>query len=217
MTIRAIYCAALAGCRRSSRVEHRFCKPDVGSSILPAGSKQGSRKSKVPSPKPEVAGPKWLRPRAGGQGDEALSRWVVDFGGWTFDLALQLGGEVPERSKGADCKSAGSAFGGSNPPLTTSLKDESKVQSCRSKVNDGRPRLRTLDFGLWTSDFGLRTSDFGLRTSDFGLWTSSSGRSSRAEHRPSKPAMWVRFPSPAPSRKDLPGAWGPQGGQWWRC
>jgi hypothetical protein len=28
-------------------------------------------------------------------------------------------GEVPERSKGADCKSAGSAFGGSNPPLST--------------------------------------------------------------------------------------------------
>ncbi len=26
-------------------------------------------------------------------------------------------GEVPERSKGADCKSVGSAFGGSNPPL----------------------------------------------------------------------------------------------------
>ena len=28
-------------------------------------------------------------------------------------------GEVPERSKGADCKSVGAAFGGSNPPLPT--------------------------------------------------------------------------------------------------
>ena len=28
-------------------------------------------------------------------------------------------GGVPERSKGADCKSAGSAFGGSNPPPST--------------------------------------------------------------------------------------------------
>ena len=28
-------------------------------------------------------------------------------------------GEVPEWPKGADCKSAGSAFGGSNPPLST--------------------------------------------------------------------------------------------------
>ena len=29
-------------------------------------------------------------------------------------------GEVPEWPKGADCKSAGAAFGGSNPPLSTS-------------------------------------------------------------------------------------------------
>ena len=28
-------------------------------------------------------------------------------------------GGVPERSKGADCKSVGSAFGGSNPPPST--------------------------------------------------------------------------------------------------
>ncbi len=28
-------------------------------------------------------------------------------------------GEVPEWPKGADCKSVGSAFGGSNPPLST--------------------------------------------------------------------------------------------------
>ena len=28
-------------------------------------------------------------------------------------------GEVPKRSNGADCKSAGYAFGGSNPPLST--------------------------------------------------------------------------------------------------
>ena len=30
-----------------------------------------------------------------------------------------LNGEVPERPKGSDCKSDGSAFGGSNPPLST--------------------------------------------------------------------------------------------------
>ena len=29
-------------------------------------------------------------------------------------------GEIPERSNGADCKSVGEAFGGSNPPLPTS-------------------------------------------------------------------------------------------------
>ena len=36
--------------------------------------------------------------------------------------ALNCCGEVPERSKGADCKSAGAAFGGSNPPLSTTSK-----------------------------------------------------------------------------------------------
>ncbi len=30
-------------------------------------------------------------------------------------------GGVPERPKGSDCKSAGSAFGGSNPPPSTIL------------------------------------------------------------------------------------------------
>jgi hypothetical protein len=33
--------------------------------------------------------------------------------------ACKVGGEVPEWPKGADCKSAGAAFGGSNPPLST--------------------------------------------------------------------------------------------------
>jgi hypothetical protein len=32
---------------------------------------------------------------------------------------MDIFGEVPEWLKGADCKSAGSAFGGSNPPLST--------------------------------------------------------------------------------------------------
>ena len=30
-------------------------------------------------------------------------------------------GEIPERSNGADCKSVGAAFGGSNPPLPTTI------------------------------------------------------------------------------------------------
>ena len=36
----------------------------------------------------------------------------------TSSSAFQRG-EVPEWPKGADCKSAGAAFGGSNPPLST--------------------------------------------------------------------------------------------------
>ena len=46
------------------------------------------------------------------------NQWVggsIPFAGFKMDIL----GEVPERSKGADCKSAGSAFGGSNPPLST--------------------------------------------------------------------------------------------------
>ena len=31
-------------------------------------------------------------------------------------------GEIPERSKGTDCKSVGNAFVGSNPTLATSLR-----------------------------------------------------------------------------------------------
>ena len=42
--------------------------------------------------------------------------------GWVFDRLLKVVfsqnfGEVPEWPKGTDCKSVGSAFGGSNPPL----------------------------------------------------------------------------------------------------
>ena len=35
-------------------------------------------------------------------------------------MGLVRDGEVPEWLNGADCKSAGSAYGGSNPPLSTS-------------------------------------------------------------------------------------------------
>src|SRR5439155_3761377 len=37
-------------------------------------------------------------------------------------------GSVPERPKGADCKSAGTAFGGSNPPRPTSLLRQKPLQ-----------------------------------------------------------------------------------------
>jgi hypothetical protein len=46
------------------------------------------------------------------------NQWVggsIPFAGFNMDIL----GEVPEWLKGADCKSAGSAFGGSNPPLST--------------------------------------------------------------------------------------------------
>jgi hypothetical protein len=53
-------------------------------------------------------------------------------------------GGVPERSKGADCKSAGSAFGGSNPPPSTHIRVN--VDDCidrRAVSRCGRERMRT--------------------------------------------------------------------------
>ena len=36
-----------------------------------------------------------------------------------LEIIKSLNGGVPERPKGSDCKSAGSTFGGSNPPPST--------------------------------------------------------------------------------------------------
>ncbi len=46
------------------------------------------------------------------------NQWV---GGSSPSAGSMLRGGVPEWSKGTDCKSVGNAFGGSNPPPTTSL------------------------------------------------------------------------------------------------
>jgi hypothetical protein len=45
-----------------------------------------------------------------------------------------LFGGVPERSKGSDCKSDGSAFGGSNPPPSTICKVVNDYRGCSSTV-----------------------------------------------------------------------------------
>ena len=55
---------------------------------------------------------------------------------------LILGG-VPEWPKGADCKSAGSTFGGSNPPPSTKKRDEER--GTRGSVPG--QRSRNIDFG----------------------------------------------------------------------
>src|SRR6266702_3229753 len=88
-------------------------------------------------------------------------------------------GGVPERSKGADCKSAGSAFEGSNPSPSTSQKT-------------GVRRLE------W-SDEGLVHADQGFLNDVFRLLFLNRGCSSMVEQKPSKLMTRVRFPSPAPS------------------
>src|SRR3990172_13219421 len=91
---------------------------------------------------------------------------------------LNFGG-VPKWSTGADCKSAGDAFVGSNP--TPSTIDD--VGRCRVGFN------RLLVTG----------------TEKRGYWE-AGGCSSMVEPQPSKLMVWVRFPSPAPgvsgSKKD---------------
>ncbi len=83
--------------------------------------------------------------------------------------ACSLCGGVPERPKGSDCKSDGSAFGGSNPPPSTRY-DDSWTGRIRGPVGPNlRPRVRV-----------------------------QCGCSSMVEPQPSKLMTWVRFPSPAP-------------------
>ena len=48
------------------------------------------------------------------------SGFDVDIRGVVVDNTPLNSGGVPERPKGADCKSAGNAFGGSNPPPSIS-------------------------------------------------------------------------------------------------
>ena len=83
-------------------------------------------------------------------------------------------GGVPERSKGADCKSAGSAFGGSNPPPSTMRRDGFK------RVTE----TATLP------EFEGQVTRVGV--------VICAGVVQRLEPQPSKLMMWVRFPSPAP-------------------
>ena len=50
---------------------------------------------------------------------------------------------MPERPKGADCKSAGTAFGGSNPPRPTTGNRELKGESQTAQpVNDSADLVR---------------------------------------------------------------------------
>ena len=69
------------------------------------------------------------------------SREPVWPGGYLCGYVRQIGdrltGGVPERSKGADCKSVGSAFGGSNPPPSTIFRGRAGESGKRVKSNAG--------------------------------------------------------------------------------
>src|SRR5258706_11789188 len=87
-------------------------------------------------------------------------------------------GGVPERSKGADCKSAGSAFEGSNPSPSTN----------KGTVNGDRERNpEAWPFGA------ARTA-----TKELPSINRMRGGSSMVEQKPSKLMTRGRFPSPPP-------------------
>ena len=97
-------------------------------------------------------------------------------------------GGVPEWPKGADCKSAGTAFGGSNPPPSTSFDGLTRglVSGPWPEV-EGPPMAAPFRFGRL---FRVVPADGGT--------VGHRGCSSMVEPQPSKLMMWVRFPSPAP-------------------
>ena len=87
-------------------------------------------------------------------------------------IISRFAGGVPERSKGTDCKSVGSAFEGSNPsPSTRSI-----YRKCA----------------------GCKVSWAGRQEVGVGC-LGQGGCSSMVEQKPSKLMTRVRFPSPAPS------------------
>jgi hypothetical protein len=102
----------------------------------------------------------------------------IPFGG---SRSVTRRGEVPERPKGADCKSAGAAFGGSNPPLSTSkfcdgefVKGEHSV--CHSSLSGILLKERS-----WTGQHDRRLTEFVTL-----LRSIMCGSSSVVERQPSK-------------------------------
>ncbi len=108
-----VYFCALCNAGVAQLAEHLICNQKVaGSSPIASSSRQGGaagERSLRRSCQRAEAGPRAVRGDPGRQGPEGTGPRP----------AHMNTGEVPEWPKGADCKSAGNAFGGSNPPLTT--------------------------------------------------------------------------------------------------
>ena len=104
-------------------------------------------------------------------------------------FAVYLLGGVPERSKGSDCKSDGSAFGGSNPPPSTARK-------ARNYRLETAHRFR----GVLGAKRSWPDAAFCARHPGCVCQFLAGGCSSMVEPQPSKLMMWVRFPSPAPAQ-----------------
>src|SRR3990172_1374712 len=126
-------------------VEQLICNQQVtGSSPIAssrrcAGRECGSRNGLEARRSGEAGPRKAKRSREGFRARAAVEARVrvTGAGGRVTPAGREPDGEVPKRSNGADCKSAGLAFGGSNPPLSTRTR---------------RPRRGALG---WTSRAGI--------------------------------------------------------------
>jgi hypothetical protein len=108
---------------------------------------------------------------------------VVDMSRGRGQNRASLLGGVPERSKGSDCKSDGTAFEGSNPsPSTRQSESSSECDALESRPTEQRtsagPSLELREL--------------------------CGGYGSMVEPQPSKLKVRVRFPLPAPSSGCLP-------------
>ena len=87
----------------------------------------GSSVVEQPPCKRQVGG---SNPFPGSTGAALKSRWrLLLYPGVSGRGTLGVPGGVPERPKGADCKSAGFAYGGSNPPAPTQTEYAPVAQS----------------------------------------------------------------------------------------
>ena len=137
-------------------------------------------------------------------------------------------GEIPERPKGTDCKSVGSAFPGSNPGLATTSDATTGSPPCplrwtAASCSGAVPAYRFLrascslarTSGQWPSrwpghcgaTFANPRHSVGpdaspiykvKRSATWRTRRTRSGCSSMVERQPSKLHTRVRFPSPAP-------------------
>ena len=147
---------------------------------------------------------------------------------------VRASGEVPERPKGSDCKSDGSAFAGSNPALPTNParpptppghQPLRHLPSGALQILRSTPALGSRGAGRTSYRCSLRpppnthprptprhrrpkaSEEDPVSPSRPAVEPRSCGRSSMVERQPSKLHTWVRFPSPAPpaGHPDHPG------------
>jgi hypothetical protein len=102
---------------------------------------------------------------------------------------LNFGG-VPKRPTGADCKSAGYAFVGSNPTPSTKL-----VEQVVLHVMDYYDFMSCIT--NWSSSYLVWCMPHLFDVDRIGR-EYRGGCSSMVEPQPSKLMVWVRSPSPAP-------------------